>query len=439
MSLGAFRLNTLAKAAAAPSFTDTYYFGATVGGGSDNNNLVATDADSNMYGMFQTDSSTLIGNRDIYVWKRNSEGTFQWACRLGTSGRSYSTGGIAADSSGNVYCLVSRTDAGYGSLLFKLDSTGSISLAKNIKGDDATYFSSAFARGQSSIAVTGSKVHVIGYSGSSTYKTNIVTLNSSDLTHSWSRQITPGGDTLNFGEVRADSSGNVYAMFGGGTNSHIVKYNSSGTIQWQKNIDYTDQDAVGNLAVDSTGAVYVTGNYNSGLWFAKVASDAGSVSWTKTITNSDVVAAQPQIQVDNNDNVYVAGRTAGNAATFIAKFNSSGTLDWRRTITPGQNIMVNIGSAINNYAFYVIARHSFAANIDSVVMKIPLDGTLTATKSLNSENFVYAANTSIAIATTPAASVSTSSLTTGTTAGSSSNFTDYSTDTTSLTNYLVTL
>ena len=438
MSLGAFRLNTLATAAAVAGFTDTYYFGATVGDGNDNNNMIATDANSNMYGMMQTDSSTTIGNRDIYVWKRNSEGTFQWARKLGVSGQSWTTGGIAADSSGNVYCLFDNNN--YSSYLFKLDSTGNISLAKTIKGDDASYFTVSLSRGQNGIAVTGSKVHVIGYSGNSTYKTNIVTLNSSDLTHSWTRQITAAGNAQNFGQVRADSSGNVYAMFGGGTSSYIVKYNSSGTIQWQKNIDYTSQDAVGSVAVDSTGAVYVTGNYSgSGMWFAKIASDAGSVSWTKTITDADVVASQPQIQIDNNDNVYVAGRTASNLATFIAKFNSSGTLDWRRTITPAQSNMINISSAINDYAFYVIAGHNFSATRDSVVMKIPLDGTLTATKSLNSENFVYAANTSIAIATTPAASVSTSSLTTGSDAGSSTNFTSYSTDTTSLTNYLVTL
>jgi hypothetical protein len=434
---GASRAGLYAANPVVAAFTDTYYFGATVGDGNDNQQLIATDADSNMYGMMQTDSSTLIGNRDIYVWKRNSSGTFQWARRLGVSSQSWTTGGIAADSSGNVYCLFDNNS--YSSYLFKLDSTGSISLAKTIKGDDASNFTVAFSR-SNGIAVTGSKVHIIGYSGNSTYKTNIVTLNSSDLTHSWTRQITAASQAQIFGQVRADSSGNVYAMFGGGGDSHVVKYNSSGTIQWQRNLDYTSQDAVGSVAVDSTGAVYVTGNYSgSGMWFAKIASDAGSVSWTKTITDADVVAGQPQIQVDNNDNVYVSGRTASNLATFIAKFNSSGTLDWRRTITPAQSNMVNLSSAINDYAFYVIAGHNFSATRDSVVMKIPLDGTLTATKSLNSENFVYAANTSIAIATTPVASVSTSSLTTGSDAGSSNTFTSYTTNTTSLTNYLVTL
>ena len=219
----------------------------------------------------------------------------------------------------------------------------------------------------------------------------------------------------------------------------MAKYSSSDTIQWQRKITYTSLDGPKNIAVDSTGAVYVSGDFSGGGgFFAKIASDGNSVLFTKTISSSDVIGNGFTLNVDADNNVYISTRTVSSAATFIAKFNSSGTLQYRRTITPASNTLITTSSAINATSLFISGQHTFSTG-DHIMFELPLDGTKTGTYSLNGKNFTYAENTTVTVATTPAATIAASTLSTSSTAGSATTFTSYTTNTTSLTNYLVTL
>jgi len=75
--------------------------------------------------------------------------------------------------------------------------------------------------------------------------------------------------------VATDSSGNVYvtgSTRGGldGTNAgssdlFVVKYNSSGTKQWTKQLGTSGIDSTNGVTTDSSGNVYVTGYTQGGL------------------------------------------------------------------------------------------------------------------------------------------------------------------------------
>ena len=76
--------------------------------------------------------------------------------------------------------------------------------------------------------------------------------------------------------VATDSSGNVYVTGGtkggldgntsaGNTDLFIVKYSSSGTKQWTKQLGSSGRDSANGVAPDSSGNVYVTGMTNGGL------------------------------------------------------------------------------------------------------------------------------------------------------------------------------
>jgi len=119
----------------------------------------------------------------------------------------------------------------------------------------------------------------------SRYSSFGITVNIDDLTPFYSSM--PGGTgwpgTYQLGTsssdnatgVATDSSGNVYvtgSTYGGldGTNAgfsdlFVVKYNSSGTKQWTKQIGTSKNDRARGVATDSSGNVYVTGDTYGGL------------------------------------------------------------------------------------------------------------------------------------------------------------------------------
>ena len=76
--------------------------------------------------------------------------------------------------------------------------------------------------------------------------------------------------------VATDSSGNVYVTGGtkggldentssGNTDLFVIKYNSSGTKQWTKQLGSSGRDSANGVATDSSGNVYVTGGTSGGI------------------------------------------------------------------------------------------------------------------------------------------------------------------------------
>jgi len=434
-------LNSMVGATyAAPVPPETYYFAATVGNAGDGAAAITCDPDGNAYGVFETLSETLIGNRDIYFYKRDSAGVFQWARRIGTSEQSWSNANIGVTSYGYAQVLVSNNN--YRAYLYIIDSTnGDILSVKTLRGNDNTNF--VVEAVNTSISVNDSQMFVLGiaYTSGQAYDRHcLMSFDPTAGTLDWSRQIVHNSSSARIGGVATSANGsNLTILFGEGTNSYVVRYTTAGAVTWQRKISYTDLDTPRNIAVDSTGAVYVSGNFSGGGgFFAKIASDGNSVLYTKTITDTYVVGLGFTLNVDADNNVYISTRTVSNAACVIIKFNSSGTLQYRRTITPASNTLVTLSSAINATSLFIVGNHTFST-ADHVLFELPLDGSETGTYSLNGKNFTYAENTTVTVATTPAATIATSTLTTSTTAGASTDFTAYTTNTTALTNYLVTL
>ena len=164
--------------------------------------------------------------------------------------------------------------------------------------------------------------------------------------------------------VAYDSSGNVYiagytnSAGAGGNELLIAKYNSSGTIQWQRTLGtgtaYRHDDSGRMIAVDSSGNVYVngttnfTGGYDS-MMIAKYNS-SGTLQWQKTFGDSNTQERGHGITVDSSGNVFVCGETTkGVNGALVAKLNSSGTLQWQRTLDASLFYEVVVDSSDNVY------------------------------------------------------------------------------------------
>ena len=112
--------------------------------------------------------------------------------------------------------------------------------------------------------------------------------------YQWGRRITAASD-IPFGEnttdVVVDTSGNVYVTLIVSTTIYLLKYNSSGVIQWQKKIDLSIEYLQG-MAIDTTGNVYLLGltssiNFN---YFCLFKFDStGAVIWQRKIDGDLVV------------------------------------------------------------------------------------------------------------------------------------------------------
>ena len=332
---------------------------------------VATDSSGNVYVAGGTngglDGNTNAGNTDLFVVKYNSSGTKQWTRQLGSSSRD-SANGVATDSSGNVYVtgmtnggLDGCKNAGIEDLfVVKYNSSGTKQWTNQLGSSSRDSADDVATDSSGNIYVTGTTYSELDGNTSAGKADLFVVKYNSSGTHQWTKQL--GTDRYDEARgVATDSSGNVYVTgyteggLDGNTNLgkadlFVVKYNSSGTKQWANQLGTWDTDFANGVATDSSGNVYVTGSTyrsldgntsagNADLFVVKYNS-SGSKQWTKQLGSSSNDYAN-DVVTDSSGNAYVTGTTyggldgntsAGNADLFVVKYNSSGTHQWTKQL-----------------------------------------------------------------------------------------------------------
>ena len=109
--------------------------------------------------------------------------------------------------------------------------------------------------------------------------------------------------------------------------------------QWVATLGGSDDDYGRSVAVAPDGSVYVCGRTNSAgagyydLLLAKFSS-SGTVQWQKTLGGSDYEEGN-SVAVAPDGSVYVCGETDG--SVLLAKFSSSGTVQWQKTLSGWSN------------------------------------------------------------------------------------------------------
>ena len=396
------------------------YWIATLGGATyDDAESIAVDSSGNVYIVGQTDSQG-AGSYDALLAKYNASGTLQWQRVLGGATEDYAQS-IAVDSSGNVYIAGNTQSQGAGgqdALIAKYNTSGTLQWQRVLGGA-----SNDMAAG---IAVDSSgNVYIAGYTqsqGAGGYETLIAKYNTSG-TLQWQRIL---GDTnADYANgIAVDSSGNVYiagitaSQGAPGSDALIAKYDTSGTIQWQRILGSSVQASAGGIAVDSSGNVYIVGftevSFYLDILVAKY-DTSGTLQWQRTLgspTSTDNNFGLG-IAVDSSGNVYITGYTpyqsAGVNDALIVKYNTSGTLQWQR-ILGGTGNDGGTGIAVDSSGNVYISGFTSqgAGSFDALIAKLPGDGSLTGTYG----GFTYAVST--LTAATPTLTAATSTLTAAT-------------------------
>ena len=218
--------------------------------------------------------------------------------------------------------------------------------------------------------------------------------------------------------VVTDSSGNVYVTGGtkggldgntsaGNTDLFMLKYNSSGTKQWTKQLGSSGLDSANAIAIDSSGNLYVTGmtfggldwNTNAGSndFFVVKYNSSGTKQWTEQLgsASSDISNG---VATDSSGNVYLAGVTYGgldgnsnqdNSDLFVVKYNSSGTKQWTKQYGTGQYDEARGVATDSSGNVYVVGGTkgnllgiSNSGRTDAFVIKFNSSGTKQWTKKL---------------------------------------------------------
>jgi hypothetical protein len=87
--------------------------------------------------------------------------------------------------------------------------------------------------------------------------------------------------------------------------------------------------------IDSLGNQYVVATSPAGGFLIAKVSPRGSLLWQRALTDATLPnASSPSAVLDSSNNLYVVGIfSAATSSYFLAKYNSSGTIQWQRKLT----------------------------------------------------------------------------------------------------------
>lgn len=371
----------------------SYWLSFLSGSTRDQAQSVLVDGNKNSYTAGYTNSDGTAGNFDWLITKYDYNGIVQWKKLLGTS-TSDQANGIAISSAGELYVV------GFSSSLYiqvaKYNSSGVLQWQKRTTSQNGNF--------QKAIGGASGSVYICGqYNNPTTTFTNgcVVKIDSSPVVQ-WSKLLGFGTTSSfeRFNAIALDSSENVYVAgytTNGGANSGgiglFAKYNSSGTIQWQRTIIVGSTTTVCyGIAVASSGYLYVVGGYSgtattpggaTSTFLAKYSTD-GTYVWQRSL-NSPSFEGGIGIALDSLENIYITGAhtpvLGSDKDILIAKYNSSGTIQWQRAFFGFGGDDTGTGIAIDGFEnMYISSLLGFSSpSGSSGNIKLPTNGTRTGT------------------------------------------------------------
>jgi hypothetical protein len=346
---------------------------------------------------------------------------------------------VATDSGGNTYVVgdfISNSSVTNAAVI-KFDPTGSVLWAKQYQdtytsGATKTTFNAVFYGVNISPAGNLIVAGETNYdpSGTTPLVSVIAQLNTNDGSLKWANNFNGGLLTSGqgFDYISFDTSDNIYLRTTlNGPIRGLVKLNSVGSLQWQNfgwgNSGFPDganYSYISTVGADNSGNVLVgatnsfTSNTGSGLLIQT--NTSGNIAWAKQLWNSNYDRILPTaVAFDSSNNAYVVGDAYINGSQqssydmFVTKINSSGSIQWARTINDTKSSVddeaTTISLTANNQMIIsgVTAADSTGATFDGIILSLPMDGSDTGYYNggngaiINYSPITFTSNTSNAI------------------------------------------
>jgi hypothetical protein len=323
------------------------------------------------------------------IAKYSSVGLLQWQRTVTATVNNLFGYAITTDSNNNIY-LVGTADASSSPSIFTIDANGGTRWQRSL--NSSIYNVTTDASGN--VYVCG--IYDVVIAGQPNFL--IVKYNASGVIQ-WQRTLGSNSSGASFNSVAnsiaTDSSENVYVCGYSTVSTYaalvVCKYNTSGTLQWQKSLNASSDSFGYGIAVDSSANVYVCGLSNaSGFDTFIIAkyNTAGVIQWKRNLAATGGTSSGVKIAVDSSGNSYVCGSLAvGNSDILIAKYNTSGVIQWQRSLNfVGSEY--GYGMALDSFGNMCISGTTNSGV--GLFAKLPTDGSLTGSYTVGGFSVVYA-------------------------------------------------
>jgi len=277
---------------------------------------------------------------DLFLIKYSASGEKQWTKMIQTVGRVDMPFGIAYDGSDGIYLTGYSSDNLDGQ---NPDNNECIFIAKFSTGGSELWvklYETAVVSKGYSLACSGGSVYLTGTAdnGSNGFDLFLAKYNAAGV-EQWKKYY--GGVGYECGQAIAlDASGNIYVTGNSDTGMILYKFDDSGEKLWDTgNTNYINGMAI---ALDGSANVYITGRTDSSNGFLVKYNTSGVLQWENLIqADQDCGSA---VKLDSTGNIYVSGSTrgnldgetnSGNSDGFLIKYSAAGTRQWTKLLGSG--------------------------------------------------------------------------------------------------------
>ena len=153
------------------------------------------------------------------------------------------------------------------------------------------------------------------------------------------------GITVDNNDGSVYAVGNTYDQSGSSGSPYskifLVKYDKSGTLQWQRTLDGSGEEYGRGVGVDSSGDIYICGHSDlnsygnaTDIVIAKYNS-SGVIQWQKRFGGSSYEYSTSGMKVDGDGNSYIPMQDNSTHNTSVlgwVSFDSSGNKRYQRTV-----------------------------------------------------------------------------------------------------------
>jgi len=294
------------------------------------------------------------GSYDFFLVKFSSTGTYEWSRAVG--GTSDDDGWSVVQTSDGGFAVAGMTrsyGAGSGDLLLvKFNASGSVLWSRAVGGTSVDVGGSVVQTSDSGFAVAG---FTYSYgAGTPDYCNLFLVKFSSTGTVEWSRAV--GGTSYDVGYSVVETSDGGLAVagltysYGAGSpdypNLFLVKFTSTGSVEWSRAVGGTTSDDYGFSVVQtSDGGLAIAGytrSFGAGDWdfFLVKFTAIGTVEWSRAVggTSSDygtsvVQTSDGGFAVAGETYSYGAG-TPDSSNLLLVKFDSEGNSCIGEAVSP---------------------------------------------------------------------------------------------------------